>query len=293
MNIFQLECFLTVANHLNFGRAAADLNVSQPAVTHQIQSLERILGVKLFHRTTHSVELTLEGLAFMDDARNIIALSQKALHRFASVDTQELKPLAIGCTGLVQMDMISEILRRLVSEHPYLHPSIRLLPRNRLFPMIEDGSVDVALEIKDMQSKRKTLVYRELTKTPIACVCPPEHPLSGQTRVSINDIKPYKLILYNPVSADPETAVLQHQLSEGKPPADLFFCEHVEEALTLINSGLGVSVLPSILVPNIYDLSVKMIEDAPNLSFGLYYQSDLGNPMLKEFLHLFIDKYKK
>lgn len=292
MTIFQLECFLTVANHLNFGRAAADLHISQPAVSHQIQSLENTLGVKLFNRTTHLVELTLEGLAFLDDARNIVSLSQKAIHRFVSTDTQELKPLAIGCTGLTQMDMMSEILRLLVSKYPYAHPSIQLLPRNRLFPMIEEGAIDIALEIKDMKSKRKTLVYQELTKTPIACVFPPEHPLSNMKTLRLNDIKPYKLILYNPAIADPETAIIQRQLSEARPPSDLYFCGHVEEALALVNSGLGVSVLPRILFPDIYNLSASIIEDTTDLSFGLYYQSKLGNPLLKEFIHLFVQRNK-
>ena len=59
MNTFQLTCFMTVAETLNFARAAERLNITQPAVTHQIRSLEEELEVKLFKRTTRLVELTL------------------------------------------------------------------------------------------------------------------------------------------------------------------------------------------------------------------------------------------
>ena len=61
MNTFQLHCFLTVAEHLNFARAAQQLNVTQPAVTHQIRTLEAELNVKLFRRTTRTVNLTPAG----------------------------------------------------------------------------------------------------------------------------------------------------------------------------------------------------------------------------------------
>lgn len=61
VNTFQLSCFLQVAETLNFARAAEILHVTQPAVTQQIRSLEKELGVPLFHRTTRSVKLTQAG----------------------------------------------------------------------------------------------------------------------------------------------------------------------------------------------------------------------------------------
>ena len=60
MNIFQLSCFLAVANSLSFARAAEQMNISQPAITHQIKALESELNVKLFRRSTRLVEITPE-----------------------------------------------------------------------------------------------------------------------------------------------------------------------------------------------------------------------------------------
>ena len=61
MNTVQLECFLAVADNLSFARAAEQLHITQPAVTHQISSLENELNVKLFRRTTRTVALTNDG----------------------------------------------------------------------------------------------------------------------------------------------------------------------------------------------------------------------------------------
>ena len=75
MNTFQLSCFLAVAETLSFARASEQLNITQPAVTHQIRSLESELNARLFHRTTRSVEITPAGQLFLDDAREILSLS--------------------------------------------------------------------------------------------------------------------------------------------------------------------------------------------------------------------------
>ena len=72
MTTMQLECFLAVTETLNFAKAASQLNVTQPAVTQQIRTLEEELNVKLFKRTTRMVQLTPEGQIFFDDARDIL-----------------------------------------------------------------------------------------------------------------------------------------------------------------------------------------------------------------------------
>ena len=87
MNTAQLQCFLTVADTLNFARAAQQLHITQPAVTQQIHALEKELGVQLFHRTTHSVRLTDEGMVFLGDARQIekcLRLVDNEIRRLAS-----------------------------------------------------------------------------------------------------------------------------------------------------------------------------------------------------------------
>ena len=65
MNTVQLECFVTVAEYLNFSKASQVLKITQPAVTHQIQALEKELGTKLFLRTSKTVTLTREGVQFL------------------------------------------------------------------------------------------------------------------------------------------------------------------------------------------------------------------------------------
>ncbi|MES9609362.1 alpha/beta hydrolase fold domain-containing protein [Actinomadura sp. NPDC000929] len=68
-----LRAFVAVAEELNFGRAAARLYLSQPALSRQIKGLERLVGCDLLNRSTHRVELTLAGEALLDRARTLLS----------------------------------------------------------------------------------------------------------------------------------------------------------------------------------------------------------------------------
>ena len=81
MNTVQLECFVAVAEHLNFSKASRELKITQPAVTHQIQALEEELNVKLFTRTSRSVSLTQEGVLFLPDAQLMLRTAMSARER--------------------------------------------------------------------------------------------------------------------------------------------------------------------------------------------------------------------
>ena len=105
MTEIQIECFLSVANHLNFARASEELSISQPAVTHQIQSLEAELGVKLFKRSTRFVSLTEEGISFLDDAKSMQQIIFRAKSRFSKAGTAAYETLVIGCSSPYQMQL--------------------------------------------------------------------------------------------------------------------------------------------------------------------------------------------
>src|SRR5438132_8254053 len=85
VEVRHLRAFVAVAEELNFSRAAERLYVSQPALSRQIRTLERIVGCDLLRRSTHSVELTLAGEALLDRARPVLAALDAAVAAAQSV----------------------------------------------------------------------------------------------------------------------------------------------------------------------------------------------------------------
>ena len=85
VEIRHLRAFVAVAEELNFGRAAARLYLSQPALSRQIRALERLLGCELLRRSTHRVELTVAGSALLDRARRLLGDLDEAIATTQSV----------------------------------------------------------------------------------------------------------------------------------------------------------------------------------------------------------------
>ena len=113
MNTVQLECFLEVANCLNFSRAAEHLRITQPAVSHQIQTLENELGVPLFHRTSKSVRLTQEGFQFLDYAGEMLKLFLLSKARIKASQQNFSRRLVIGCRNTSELRFLAPALQQL------------------------------------------------------------------------------------------------------------------------------------------------------------------------------------
>ena len=140
MNTFQLTCFLTAAETLSFVKAAKQLNVTQPAITHQIRSLEDELNTQLFKRTTRSVEITQEGLIFLNDAKNVLNIITLAKKRFEEPVVDERQFFSIGCHGNNELRLFPGILRQMAEACPTLNPVFQVVPFQHLYQLIRSWS---------------------------------------------------------------------------------------------------------------------------------------------------------
>ena len=284
MNTFQIDCFIQVAETLNFARAAERLNVTQPAVTHQIRSLEEELGVKLFRRTTRIVELTQEGILFLEDARNIAAISLRAKKRFENPESKEIQPFSIGCHSYTHLFLLSDVLRQMALETPTLHPRLRVVTFPHLYRLLEEEEVDAIVGFQESNTNKIPGTYREFIKSPIVCVCPKNHPLAAYTQLALSDLRKTPLILSVPGMAPSPVFQLQGRCMEGRPFSDFHFAESPESATVLVKAGLGISLLPDLLLPTDPHLARVPLNEEFSISFGVYYKSLQGRPLLKSFL---------
>lgn len=287
MNTMQLECFVTVAEHLNFSEASKVLKITQPAVSHQIQTLEEELNVKLFVRTSKYVSLTPEGILFLPDARLILKTAFSARERLG---TQErILTLDLGCHNQMELNLLPPVLRRLTEEFPQLHPSIMLVPFPSLLQIVENRQVHAALGIKEEQNKT-SLYFKELFSAPVACICSPDHPLAACTSIAfdqlIGNLFSENFIACSPRHIAGTVFAVQSRLLTTLPPERKYLTQSIESALTLAKAQIGYTLYPDIPKARMEGLCYIPVTGLPRIRFGLYCQRNPDSPALKRLLAL-------
>lgn len=195
MNTFQLQCFLAVAEYLSFAQAAQHLHVTHPAVSQQIQSLEKELNTRLFQRTTRSVKLTEEGKAFLRDAQQIVAISERAKKRFDSAMPGSIQLLTLGFYNFPCMFLLADALEHLRTSRPEVHPRLQVIPFQHIYRILSEGDLDAVVGLKEPSSVKISAVYKEIVKVPMVCVCSVRHPLAKRADVALETLKSERLSL--------------------------------------------------------------------------------------------------
>ncbi len=284
MNTMQLHCFLAVAETLNFARAAEQLNVTQPAVTQQIQSLEEELNVKLFRRTTRTVELTTSGKLFITDAKGILGISERAKRRFEEQTKQENQYFSIGCHTHAELYLLPEVLRKMSGIYPGFHPLFQVLPFQHLYKYLDDESLDVVISFYEGNKNKIHSAYKELFKVPVKAVCASNHLLAKKEKLCQSDLKGERLIINDPSKCPDSIAAIQSRLIENRPVSDLFFCEYADAAVVMAKAGYGIAIQPDLFAMQDPALSCIPLEGAEPVSYGVYYKQLKGQPVLKTFV---------
>ncbi len=285
LNTTQLECFLAVANHLNFSRAAQELHITQPAVSHQINTLEAELEVKLFHRTSKSVRLTLAGHQFSQYAREILKLTGLSRARMRQWREELPQRLGLGCRNFLVLRALRQPLAKLRSESPGLLPVLRQVPSASLDHLLEEDDVQA---IFTMQQAGPKTSRRRLADCPVACVCAPGHPLAGFEQLTLEQLNRQDGRIAScppPLYSQPFSEVLTQALA-GRGPDRMLFCDSLEIACTLVESGYAFTLLPDLPGARLPGLRYIPMPQFQPLSFGALYRTGSLTPTLKRLFTL-------
>lgn len=286
MNTFQLTCFLTVTETLSFAKAAKLLNVTQPTITHQIHSLEEELNTQLFRRTTRSVEITQEGLIFLNDAKNVLNIITLAKKRFEEPVTDERQFFSIGCHSHDELHLLPGILRQMADSCPMLHPVFQVVPFQHLYQLLDEETVDVVIAFQEKDQKKISGIYKELAQVNVLAAMAPEHPLAQKAELTKQDLETERLILAEPQRCPDSLNAVQQELAAGRAVSKLFMCNSADACMTLAKAGFGITVMPNLPISKNPGLVYIPIQGTSLLSYGAYYKTAAGKPLLRQFLQL-------
>lgn len=227
MEIYQLKVFLEVARCLSFTEAGDTLNLTQPAVSAKIKSLEATLGTPLFQRLGRRIELTQVGEYLLEEGPQLVDLENRLVTEIESIKQGKFSSLTIGCMA----DLACDWLPLKLYEYRRLHPDVKTSCQQFnqlevLYRAIKNGEVDLGF------SDLSFSAFDEISTITIdtifySLVVSQSHSLAQQSWVSLKELTEQSWVLLP--EGYPSRTVLQKRMQElGLSLADLAHVEIVD-----------------------------------------------------------------
>lgn len=243
MELRQLEYFVAVAEEANFTRAAERIHVAQPAVSAQIQRLERELGQPLLDRSRRVVRLTAAGEAVLPYARAALGAVDD-MHVAVDEIAQLVRgTVTIGTVASHSVDM-PQLLADFHTEHPNVEITLGTDSSDNLMEDLRAGQLDMAIVSVGPDETPEGLGIEVVTDEAIQAVVCPSDPLANRTKIRLADLRDRTLI------ALPVGAGIRHQFDSacaraGVTPRIAFEATTPPALADLAERGLGVAIVPA------------------------------------------------
>lgn len=240
-----LQCFLAVAQELNFRRAAELLNMSQPPLSRQIQGLEEALRVRLIERDTQRVSLTPAGVAFRDEAHKLLLALDAAVGAIQAGGHEGDGGLVrIGLTSVINHSLMPA-LNALVTDPSFT--GARALERawsRRLVERVRGGQLDLAI-VGDVAAPGADLALEPLGREPMIVALPQAHPAAAKEQVDLGELGGLPLFWFaradNPAFYDKCERAFRRL---GYAPPRLPEPKDFSELLAAVAAGEGLALCP-------------------------------------------------
>jgi DNA-binding transcriptional LysR family regulator len=245
-SLADLRAFVTVAQLQSFAAAAKALHLSQPALSRRISHLEELLGVRLFDRTTRSVELTLLGQRFLAQIGSLVDDLDRSVLSLRDAAQLEAGDVTIGCVFSAVHHFLPPLIRTFSEEHPRVLVRIIEEGADEVLESVKQGEADFALNYIGMQDPE--VEFTALLKEPYVLACRADHPLAKRRSVRWEELADYP---HARVSHASRNRLFIDQALAELPPLPRPICEvrHVSTLIGLVENGLGVAVVPQLTLP--------------------------------------------
>jgi DNA-binding transcriptional LysR family regulator len=282
----QLRAFCHAARSENMSRAATQMYLSQPAISLLIQSLEKELGGQLFERQGPKIRLTTEGKLLFEMALPLVESIENLPHAFYDrCHNQVTGHLAIAAGESTTLYLLPGYVQPFQERFPQIQLRLHNVPGHEGVKLVQSGAVDFAVgPIVDVPDD---IWYLPLTSYEPILITPRDHPLAGKDKLTLEDLRPYGLIL-------PPQSMATRKL------IDVVFQQHnFDYRITMeaggwevikkyVEMGLGISIVTSICLTGNEKIARCSLSDYfPQRSYGLILRhGKFISPAARKFIEI-------
>jgi DNA-binding transcriptional LysR family regulator len=196
MELRHLRYFVAVGEEEHFGRAALRLRVAQPALSRQIQDLEREIGFKLFDRLSRGVKISSAGKLFLEDTRGILQQLNEATERAQRVARGQSGTLRVGFTENASWrGVVPDSLHVFRERYPDAELQLNPLPSLQQLEAVRAGRLDAAFMFNPPKPDRE-LDQLPVALNSLALAAPAAHPLTKLKNLRLRDMTDARFIWF-------------------------------------------------------------------------------------------------
>jgi DNA-binding transcriptional LysR family regulator len=244
LNLDQLRAFVEVLQRGSFTAAAKELNLSQPAITHQVHELERRFNIALVERLGKRAYPTEAGAKLLERARELLEDDARTCDEMRRYANGWLGRVRIGTSMTVLVYLLPPILRRLKTAYPQLEISLKAGLTTATLQMLKSNELDIGLCAMPIEDPAFETV--PLLKDELVAILP-------ATREDVPKKVTPAFMCGRPLILGNEHSALRRTVNEwlalaGAPPKPVMEFDNVEAIKSLVAVGLGASIVPSLSV---------------------------------------------
>lgn len=276
MDIANLRAFVEVAETRSFSAAAAQLHLTQPAVSKRIAALEEAFAARLFDRIGRAVDLTEAGRALLPRARRILAELDDSHRALSDLSGTVGGTLRLGTSHHIGLHRLPPTLRAFAARYPEVTLDLHFMDSEAACHAVETGDLELAV-VTLPPAERPSLEMTTVWDDPLVVVCAPDHPLAQRRRVQIADLAVHPAIL-------PASSTYTRQIAErvfrdlGAELRSTLSTNYLETIKMLVAVGLGWSLLPQTMVDRqLHTLAVRGVQLRRTLGIVRHRERTLSN----------------
>jgi LysR family transcriptional regulator, transcription activator of glutamate synthase operon len=278
MNFRQLDCFMLVAEHLSFSKAAEKLFLSQSAVSQQVISLENELGYQLFVRDLRQVKLTPAGEYLYQRFNSMKPVFVETLRKASDIAESSPVSLSIGYDGLMTEVWFGSTVQRFHDRYPDAILRMRKEPVFYLTDLVLNGSLDLIITHELEIADHPNIKFQPLLSAGPCAYLPMNHPLSQKTCIHLEDLK--NEILLADSYSDSTLALTktgQHFNQVGVDYSNAQPVNDGEVIFSMVEAGLGIFLASHLcdgFIKNSKVLAVDLDIGFGNAILGIAWKQD-------------------
>lgn len=237
-----LKVFLTVADKSNFSRAAKALNLTQPAISFQIQTLEQYYQTVLFDRVNRHVKLTEAGELLLEYALSMSDVQAELERKMQQLTGQVKGSLLIGASRTIGEYILPYIICEFYKNFPDVEITLEIHNTSQVEEKVSKQYLDIGLVESDI--KNKELLYQSILSDELVLVVPPDHRWNERTSISLDELTEEPFIIREPGSGSRlvfEQALIDADFDIERLNISMEIGS-IEASKAAVMSGLGVSV---------------------------------------------------